>query len=111
MDRSKNDIFNRNLLDLAEKKIDKYTEIVVEEITKKLRKKYVGKKVKCKCFDAWTEGDDYWFDEKLIDIRACVKENNKFYIVVTFKYKSLFANENDLPKDTTFYLESIERVE
>ena len=74
---------------------------------------YRGKKVKCTCFDAWVDGDDYYFNDKLLDIQAyryCGSDIS-FYISVTFMYKSICAKVDEDPTEHTFYLEKIEMVE
>ena len=56
------------------------------------------------------DGDDYYFDQKLIDICAHLDTKCQTYITVTFLYKSSFSEEATPPKNSTFYLETIEKV-
>ena len=103
--------YNTKLLDDAQERIEKLKNDVCANLTRTLRKKYKNKIVKCKCFDAWTDGDDYYFDQKLVDIQAYeFTDGDGFYIQVTFMYLSLYANPKDKPKPTSFYLESMEDV-
>lgn len=99
-----------SILDKADTKLKKYEDKIEKEMTAILRKEYRGKKVKCECFDSWTDGDDYFFDQKLIDIRFNIGFDKKTYITVIFRYKSVYADKNARPKNTTFYLKSIESV-
>jgi hypothetical protein len=103
------DEYNKSLLQKAQRKLEIFTDKLSKELTKQLRLKYKGKKVKCKCFDSWTDGDDYYFDQELVDIQAFESyDGDGFYIQVTFLYQGIFS---DKAKNTNFYLESIEKVE
>jgi hypothetical protein len=105
---SKQDEINA-LLDEAQERIEKLKNNVCANLTRTRRKKYKNKIVKCKCFDAWTDGDDYYFNQKLVDIQA-YECSDGFYIRVTFMYLSLYSNHNDKPQPTSFYLEYMEDV-
>lgn len=104
------DSYNKQLIDSATKELYQFKEFILQKIGEDLRKKYVGKRVKCECFDSLIDGDEYFFDQELREIKAYMNENDKIYLMVTFKCKSMFANKEDPPKDWTLYLRSIEEV-
>lgn len=99
-----------NLLDEAKKKVQKTQDDMCIKLTNHLRKKYKGKIVKCKCFDSWTDGDDHYFDQKLIDIQVFLHPNNDFYISVSFMINSMGGKPDEKPFKASYYLESIESI-
>jgi len=108
--RTKHDIFIDKLITETEIYLDKAQKKICEDLTFELRSKYKGKVVKCKCFDAWEDGDDYYLNQELLDICAQYDGEGKYFVCVTFLYKSPCAAGKDNPKNTSFLLESIEEV-
>ncbi len=108
---SKHDKYIDKLIDTAENNLEKHIEQLEKQLTKTLQKKYKGKKVECKCFDEWTDGDDYYFNDILLDIQAYKHfKENSFYVNVTFKFKGCSWDKDEKPRPVTFHLESIEKV-
>lgn len=106
---SKYDKELNKLLSKAQTDIEKYSDKITLKITQWLRKKYKGKKVKCVCFDHYTDGEDYCFDDTLLDIEAYKPFNkNDFVVDVTFNYEGLSGTKKPTP--CTFHLTSIEKV-
>ena len=87
------------LLDQATEQTRKYMESKAKKITKILRKKYKGKIVNCICSD--TNGDDLFFNDKLLDIKV-IEEYLKYYTYLTFMHHG---------KPETVMLEIIKYVE
>jgi hypothetical protein len=105
------DGYNSKIISNAREKIKDLKNQLEEEITATLQKRYKGKILQCTCFDSWTDGDDYYLNQELIDIKAQQHaDEDRFYIVVSFMYKSCCAPKTEPPKLTTFYLKSMERV-
>ena len=108
--QTKHNIQLQKHIDKAESVLSRTEKKICADLTLKLRKKYKGKIVKCKCFDACVEGDDYYFNQELKDICAYSDGKGGFSVHATFLYKSPFSNPEDKAKDTSFHLESIEEV-
>jgi len=83
------------------------------EATEKLRKLYKGKKVKCKCYDSFIDGDDYYFDQEILDIIVHKHHSSsvEYYATVNVMYRSVFWDEDKPPKPCSFYLSNIEKVD
>ena len=110
MKRTRHDKIINKLLEGARDEVYGLQRLKEEALTKELRAKYKGKNVKCSCFDAWIDGDDYFFNDKeLIDIQAYSNsDGDGFHVMVTFMYKSCFSENG--PKPCKFHLESIEKA-
>ena len=108
--KSSFDIYNSKLLGDAADKKDKLRAASLRELNRKLRLKYNGKIVECNCFDAWCDGDDRYFKQKLIDINVGEHSDGSYYITVSFMVKSIYSKPKDKPSKCSYYLESIESV-
>jgi len=97
----------------ARKKLCEAVDSIQLEATEKLREMYVGKRVKCECFDALVDGDDYFLEEEVLDIQVFrdYSADIYFHVMITLPYKSLFANKDAGPKPRTFYLRKITEVQ
>jgi hypothetical protein len=96
---------NLYLMRDAKNQVEKYSKQIERKFTERLRKEYKGRKVKCSCFDSWSEGETYEFDgSKVLDIRALKDMEGNFYIDIDLNYQS--ANENKKSKHT-FHLDTI----
>jgi len=108
---SKHDKYIDKLIESAEHNLEKHVNQLEKKITHTLQKKYKGKKIKCKCCDNWTDGDDHYFDDVLLDIQAYqLYDKDGFYVDVTFNYKGITWDKEEKPRPVTFHLESIEGV-
>lgn len=93
-------------IEKAAKDLDHAEKLILHDVTRKLQKKYKGKKVKCVCFDVWRDGDDYYFEDELLDIIVYKMYNaDTFFIDVTFMYRSTFAKEGESARRCTFHLD------
>lgn len=87
----------REALTNADNEMSDARKLIAQKATDELKKKYVGKIIKCRCFDAWSDGDDYYFEGELLDICVCYHES--IYLTATFKY-------GDDDKPTELYLDT-----
>ena len=103
---------NVDLLKLARTELYESIAKIEEKTTEKLRKLYKGKQAKFECYDAIVDGDSYYFDQEILDIKAnkSYDSRGEFYISVTVMFKSIFAPEGSEPKPCTFYLYEIKEV-